>query len=283
MKRTPLAIAVAALVTASAFAFAVPIRDDCREFHVLHHRVMPHHRVQFSLRKKSQKNTSASSKVGKRLRTKSISKLKLRHSGSTMKKLPASRIARCLKRKRVHEAEANRQGQEHWKKRESAKQEAIRRSPERTNELPRQAAEAEEMNRKTAEARVQAAEAARVQAAETARVQSAEARVQEDRQKRRLEKAYLDSLSPGERRARNICRPVYAQYNRVETGMDLDRVQEIFDCNGKELSKIQESGSVTTFRSFGDLARGGMAIIFFSNGKVTSKSQIGLQGETGET
>jgi hypothetical protein len=306
MKRTPLAAAVAAFIAASvAFASDLQTRDDCLEFHT------PHHRVHPSLWKKSGKNASANSSVGEKLRATSISKLKLRH---TMKKLPARvSIARCLKRKKGHEAGANRQGLKLSRVRERTKQEAIykpqglelsrervrakheairkpqglelsreretRKSQERTNELALRAAEAEEMNRKAAAARGQAAEA-RVQAAQ---VQAAEARVQEEAQKRRLEKAYLDSLSPVERRARNTCRPVYAQYNRVETGMDLDQVQEIFDCNGKEVGKTEQFGSVATFHSFGDLTRGGLAIVFFVNGKVTTKSQIGLQVETGVT
>jgi hypothetical protein len=165
--------------------------------------------------------------------------------------------------------EANRksQGPELSRESESAKQEANRKSQERTNELAQRAAEGEEMNRKAAEARIQAAEA----------------RVQGETQKRRLEKAYLDSLSPAERRARNTCRPVYAQYNRVETGMDLDQVQQVFDCNGKEVAQTEEFGSVTTFRSFGDLTKGGLVIVFFLNGRVTTKSQIGLRVESGET
>jgi hypothetical protein len=305
MKRTPLATVVAALIAASAmvaFASDLQTRDDCLEFH------KPHHRVHLGLRKKSGNNASASSSVGKKLRVKSISEHKLRHTGSTTKtSLARISIARCLKRKKGHEAETSRHGlvlsrererakQEANRKshglelsrererakqganrrshelelsreRESAKQEAIRKSQERTNELAQRAAEAEEINRKATEARVQAAEV----------------RVQEEAQKRRLEKAYLDSLSPAERRARNTCRPVYAQYNRVETGMDLDQVQEVFDCNGKEVAQIEELGSVTTFRSFGDLTRGGLVIVFFVNGRVAKKSQIGLQVETGET
>jgi hypothetical protein len=320
-KRTPLVTVVAALIAASAvvaFASDLQTRDDCLESY------KPHHRVHVSLRKKSGNYASASSSVGKKLRAKGISEHKLRHTGSRMKKSPVRiSIARCLKKKKGHEAETNRHGPElsrererakqeanrkshglelsreresakqeanrkshglelsrererakqeanrsqGLEERERAKQEAIRKSQERTNELAQRAAETEEMNRKAAEARVQAAEA----------------RVQEEAQKRRLEKAYLDSLSPAERRARNTCRPVYAQYNRVETGMDLDQVQEVFDCNGKEIAQTEELGSVTTFRSFGDLARGGLVIVFFVNGRVTKKSQIGLQVETGET
>jgi hypothetical protein len=302
MKRTPLATVVAALIAASAmvaFASDLQTRDDCLEFH------KPHHRVHLGLRKKSGNNAPASSSVGKKWRVKSISEHKLRHSGSTTKtSLTRISIARCLKRKKGHEAETSQHGlvlsrererakqgadrrshelelsreresakqeanskSQRLEERERAKQGAIRKSQERTNELAQRAAEAEEINRKAAEARVQAAEV----------------RVQEEAQKRRLEKAYLDSLSPAERRARNTCRPVYAQYNRVETGMDLDQVQEVFDCNGKEVAQIEELGSVTTFRSFGDLTRGGLVIVFFVNGRVAKKSQIGLQVETGET
>jgi hypothetical protein len=305
MMRTPLATAVAALIAASvmvAFASDLQTRDDCLEFH------KPHHRVHLSLRKKSGNDVSASSSVGRKLQAKSISELKPRHSRSTMKKLRARKIyARCLKRKKGYEAETNRQrlelsrerertkreanhkrrgpelsreterakqeanrksqGPELSRESESAKQEANRKSQERTNELAQRAAEGEEMNRKAAEARIQAAEA----------------RVQGETQKRRLEKAYLDSLSPAERRARNTCRPVYAQYNRVETGMDLDQVQQVFDCNGKEVAQTEEFGSVTTFRSFGDLTKGGLVIVFFLNGRVTTKSQIGLRVESGET
>jgi hypothetical protein len=259
MKKLLLATAVVALSTpAMAFAFDPQTPDDCREF------LMPHHGAQPQSTEESkeclrefERRQKIAGEEYQQWQREDAARAQREHDEEIARQQEEFR--RMLEEKKAREAETNRRGLELWKERQRVEQEAIRKAQERTNELARQAAEAEETNRN-----------------------AAEARVQEETQKRRLEaareKAYLDSLSPAERRARKICRPLYAQYSRVETGMDLDQVQEIFDCNGKEDSKTEAFGSVTTFRSFGDLPRGGVVTIIFVNGKVTSKSQIGLQG-----
>lgn len=68
-----------------------------------------------------------------------------------------------------------------------------------------------------------------------------------------------------------------AQYDKIETGMTYDEVKEILGGDGQSLSETEIAGQTAEMYSWSGSSLGSNCTISFGNGKVTAKSQVGLQ------
>jgi hypothetical protein len=73
------------------------------------------------------------------------------------------------------------------------------------------------------------------------------------------------------------CRPNYVEYQQLHSGQSLTDVQAIMQCVGIEMSSSETAGIKSVIQTFGDAFNGGIVTVMLTNGKLISKSQMGLE------